>query len=447
MSKLISWNEWIGSRYYSNNQVYKSNQINLLKNSNSKICLICRGGKLLCGKIRCPVIAKAEALLKFKTTFDNQSIQGATPPAVFVGRIGYPKINIGPMIPPFFGDTEILDTPELWMGKKIEDILDYRFSLIRGKSRSNIFEAQNPGKLLGELQELAMGKQPVDTEAIFKKKPNRILALNEYSQPFGPSAPLKKFKTTNVSVDSRIEKNFNDTDMTASDSICSLYNAGVLITRIQRTFSLGMFGLSKRRKLVPTRWGITAVDSTLSKRLVKEIKQFPTIDEYQVFTFTNIGNIYAAIFIPERWSFEWIEAWYPKTFWNLLGKSPELMGDFEPYEGRSPYASVGGCYYSARLALAEKLKKDRRQATGLILREIHPEYILPVGVWNVRESIRELLKTKPMKFDTFHKAMSHVLKNLTIPVNDWAGNSKIMRDTLFQKKISQYLHRSKNEIS
>jgi hypothetical protein len=446
MSKLMNWNEWIGSRKYPNNQFYKLNQINLLRNANSKLCLLCRGGKLLCGKVRCPVIAKAEALVKFKTTVDNQLIEGSTPPAVFVGRIGYPKIHIGPMIPPFFGNTEILDTPELWMGKKIEDIIDYRYSLIRGKSRSDIFEAQNPGKLLGKLQELAMGKEPVDTEAIFKKKPNSILTLNESSQPFGPSAPLEKFKIDNVSVDSRIEKNYNDTDMTASDSIYSLYNKGVLITRIQRTFSLGMFGLSKRRKLVPTRWGITAVDSNLSKRLVTDIKQFPTIDEYQVFTFTNLGNIYAAILIPERWSFEWIEAWYPKTFWNMLGQSPELMGDFEPYEGRSTYASVGGCYYSTRLALAEKLKKDRKQATGLILREIHPEYMLPVGVWNIRESIRELLKTKPIKFDTFQKAMSHALKELTIPAKDWTSNSKIIRDALFQKKISQYFHKNKDVI-
>jgi hypothetical protein len=446
MSKLMNWNEWIGSRKYPNNQFYKLNQINLLRNANSKLCLLCRGGKLLCGKVRCPVIAKAEALVKFKTTVDNQLIEGSTPPAVFVGRIGYPKIHIGPMIPPFFGNTEILDTPELWMGKKIEDIIDYRYSLIRGKSRSDIFEAQNPGKLLGKLQELAMGKEPVDTEAIFKKKPNSILTLNESSQPFGPSAPLEKFKIDNVSVDSRIEKNYNDTDMTASDSIFSLYNKGVLITRIQRTFSLGMFGLSKRRKLVPTRWGITAVDSNLSKRLVTDIKQFPTIDEYQVFTFTNLGNIYAAILIPERWSFEWIEAWYPKTFWNMLGQSPELMGDFEPYEGRSTYASVGGCYYSTRLALAEKLKKDRKQATGLILREIHPEYMLPVGVWNIRESIRELLKTKPIKFDTFQKAMSHALKELTIPAKDWTSNSKIIRDALFQKKISQYFHKNKDVI-
>jgi hypothetical protein len=123
------------------------------------------------------------------------------------------------------------------------------------------------------------------------------------------------------------------------------------------------------------------------------------------------------------------------------------MGDFEPYEGRSKYANVGGCYYSARLAFAEKLKKERKQAAGLILREIHPEYILPVGVWNVRESIRELLKTKPKTFDTFQRAMSYALNALTISANDWARNSKIMREALFQKKISQYFHRSKREIS
>ena len=130
----------------------------------------------------------------------------------------------------------------------------------------------------------------------------------------------------------------------------------------------------------------------------------------------------------------------------MLGHSPELMGDFEPYEGRSTYASVGGCYYSTRLALAEKLKKDRKQATGLIIREIHPEYILPVGVWNIRESIRELLKTKPTKFDTFQKAMSHALKELTISVKDWTRNSKIIRDALFQKKISQYFHKNKDAM-
>ncbi len=394
---------------------------------------------MLCGKLRCPVIARAEALVKLDGLLNRELIEGSTPPAVFVGRIGYPKVSIGPMIPPYHGDTEILDTPELWMGKSIDDIINYRFSLIRGKLRSHIFEAREPARLLDTLQELAMSERPAETEATFRRKPRRILVLSDDSQPFGPSAPLKSFKTSHVSVDRRIEKSFYDRDLKASEAITSLYKSGVLVTRIQRSLSLGMFGVSARRKLVPTRWAITAVDSTVSLKLVDEIKQFPTSDEYLVYTFRNIGNIYTAVLFPEKWSFEWIEAWFPRTFWNPSGSKPELMGDFESYEGRTTYASVGGCYYSARLALAEKLKRERRQASGLILREIHPDYILPVGVWNVRESLRTMLKTKPTRFDTFEKALSQALKTLTIPLKSWAESSRIIREVLSQRKLTEYL--------
>jgi len=369
---------------------------------------------------------------------DKELIEGSTPPAVFVGRVGYPKVYTGPMIPPYYGDTEILDTPELWMGKSIEDVIDYRFSLVRGKARFHVLEAQKPDRLLETLQELAMGERPAETEAVFRKKPRRVLVLSEETQPFGPSAPLRSFKASNISVDRRIERVFYDPDVRASEAIFSLYEAGVLVTRIQRAFSLGMFGLSERRRLVPTRWGITAVDDTISSRLVDNIKQLPTIDEYQVYTFQNIGNIYVAVLLPEKWSFEWIEAWFPETFWNPLGQAPELMGDSEPYEGRTAYASVGGCYYAARLALAEKLKSERRQAASLILREIHPEYILPVGVWNVRESVREMLKTKPARFDTFHKALSQAMKTLTVPSERWAERSTIIREALLQRKLTHY---------
>ena len=170
----------------------------------------------------------------------------------------------------------------------------------------------------------------------------------------------------------------------------------------------------------------------------RSVKHMPIIDEYIVYTFENIGNVYTAILLPEKWCFEWIEAWFPKTFWNPRGSAPELMGDFEPYEGRTAYANVGGCYYSAKLALAEKLKLERRQASGLILREIHPEYVLPVGVWNVRESVRELLKTKPVKFDTFEKALGQALSVMTTPRKNWVAESKMIRGTLFQRKISKY---------
>src|SRR5579884_540096 len=62
-------------------------------------------------------------------------VSGSTPPGVFVGRFGYPKVFVGPMVPRIYGDTSLLDTPEMWRGKTIEDIVDYRYSLVRGCSR------------------------------------------------------------------------------------------------------------------------------------------------------------------------------------------------------------------------------------------------------------------------------------------------------------------------
>ena len=395
---------------------------------------------MLCGKLRCPIVAKAQSLAKSSLKITSPHIQGSTPPGVFVGRIGYPKVYVGPMVPPYRGDTEILDTPEFWLGKGIQEIIDYRFALIRGKSRANVYDAKSGGRLLDVLQELAMGKRPVDAEAVLTRVPNKVITLSGETQPFGPSAPLRSFMTSDVSVDRRIEGAFYDRDLKAADAVVELYNDDVFVTRIQRAFSLGMFGFQKRRKLVPTRWSITAVDSILSLELIDRIKQHNTIDEYRVYSFEHLDNRFVAILMPERWSFEWIEAWFPGTTWNPDERvgAPAMMGDWEPYRGRTTYPDVGGCYYACRLAVAERLNQERRQASALVLREIHPGYILPVGVWNVRESIRQTMQQEPEKFDNFQAALGLAQTKLTIPLRKWIKTSELLKRALFQKKITEF---------
>lgn len=413
--------------------------IEVVNSPSGSLCLLCKGGRMLCGKLRCPLLTRAQALAKLGELINTDEISGSTPPGVFVGRIGYPKVYIGPMIPPIHGDTAILDTPEQWLGKTIDEIVDYRFSLIRGRSRSSVYDATQGTRLLDTLQELAMGTSPVEAEASFTKKPRKILTLSEDTQPFGPSAPLKAFNTSHVSVDQRIEDAFYDHDLKAADAVLDLYNDGVFVTRIQRAFSVGMFGSRARRRLVPTRWSITAVDSTISQRLVEQVKRYPTVDEYRVHVFTYLDNFYTAILMPESWRFECIEAWFPGTAWNPQeGSSAVLMGDSEGYHGRSTYASIGGCYYSTRLAIAENLKRERRQASCLVLREIHPGYILPVGVWNVRESVRATLARPALKFDTFQKALQEAMRHLTIPLRKWIEGSVLLKEALFQKRITDY---------
>ncbi len=405
------------------------------------LCLACRGAKMLCGKARCPILLKAEALVKVKNAIDRERLDGSTPPAAFVGRLGYPKVFVGPLVPHFHGDNVLLDTPEWWLGRGIEEIVEFRYNLVRGKSRLEVKTAAAGHRLLDALQELAMSMRSVDAEAVFEKKPTKMLILSDITQPFGPSALLRSFKASNSTVDKRIEKAYYDRDLKAAEAVAGLYEKGVMVTRIQRAFSLGMFGEGRRRRLVPTRWSITAVDSILSEKLVRKVKYNPTVDKYLVYYLKNIGNLYVAILMPKPWSFEWIEAWFPGTPWNPGGSSskPALMGDYEGYWGRKTYPSIGGCYYSARLAVAEALNRSRRQATALVLREIYPEYILPVGVWNVRESVRAAFKSKPLIFDTLEDALRFVKGLFKVPLRSWVEHSVILKEALHQKSIREYV--------
>lgn len=381
---------------------------------------------------------KAQAMAKQGPALGTDEILGSSPPGVFVGRLGYPRVSIGPMVPPRFGDTTILDTPEEWLGRPIEEIVDFRYSLVRGNSRASVEDAREPRRLLSSLQELAMAAKPVDAELKLTKAPRRILTLSEDTQPYGPSGPLDRFEIDNPSVDRRVETAYYDRDLDAAGAVGDLYRKGVLVTRIQKAFSLGMFGVGPRRKIVPTRWSITAVDSSISLDLIEKVKHRPTIDEYRVHGFRVYDNQYVAILLPEPWRFEWIEAWFPNTTWNQFTKMPYMIGDYEEYFGRTRYARVGGCYYSTRLAVAEALERERRQAAAIVLRETYPGFIMPLGVWNVRESIRVLLKQPYERHETFRGALDSALSKMTISKARWTRESVLISRELTQTKISAY---------
>jgi hypothetical protein len=412
--------------------------LSFITTSSSTICMQCRGSRMLCGKSYCPILSKAESLVKHLPALSSEHIDGSSPPGVFVGHVGYPRVYTGPLIPPTKGDTQILDTPELWLGKDIQTIIDYRFSLIRGKSLTDVHVAADPNKYLLDMHDLALSSSSVEVDATFRKKPRMAVALSEETQPFGPSAMIRDLKITPSAGERKLEAVYYDGDQLAINGIVELYDKGVQVSRIQRILSLGMLGIQDQRKIVPTRWSITAVDDTLSKNLLESVKRNPPLEKYHVYHYYYLDNVYAAILLPRNWEFEWIEAWFPGTAWNETGVVPALMGDYEPYEGRTRYASVGGCYYSTRLAVAEALERMQKQAAAVVLREIRPGYILPVGVWNVRESVRAALRTAPSIFDTFQQAFQFACRELRIPQETWIRNSALIRNQLFQRRLTQY---------
>ncbi len=438
MPRRITWLSSVMPMSVTGLEEDVARSIEVVENPPASLCLQCRGAKLLCGKPRCPIIVKAQAMAKQVPSLSSDEINGSSPPGVFVGRLGYPKVSIGPMVPPQFGDTAILDTPEEWLGRPIDQIVDYRYSLVRGNVRASVEDAKTPGKLLASLQELAMASRPVDAELKLTKPPRKILTLSEDTQPYGPSAPLDRFRMSNPTVDRRIETAYYDRDLKATEAVKALYSKGVLVTRIQKAFSLGMFGDGARRKMVPTRWSITAVDSSISLSLLEKVKRHPTIDEYRVYGFNVYDNQYVAIFMPEPWRFEWIEAWFPNTTWNQYSSSPYMIGDHEEYFGRTTYARVGGCYYSTRLAVAEALDRERKQAAAIVLRETYPGFVMPLGVWNIRESIREMMKRPFERHDTFQGAMGSALSKLRIQKARWVRQSVLISRELTQTKITTF---------
>jgi len=425
----------------SNHSAVEENQI-ISRTSRNSLCVICKGSRFLCGKTRCPIMLKVNYYLKSVPLMSSEDIAGVSPPSVFIGRIGYPYVYAGPLVPPVHEDTALYDLPEQWFGKSIDEIVGFRSLLVRGKHRVHVHKFKEAGKILDQTRDLALAETSVETELNLAKKPRGSITLDDDVQPFGPSALIRDLHVGNARFDHRIEKAYYDTDLFATGAVRELYSRGVAVTKIQKAFSVGAFGLEKNRRLVPTRWSITAVDDIISKQLVESVKGFAEINEFRVYESVYLDNVFEILMMPAAWSYESMEAWYPGTVWNPNGRNTAIFSDWEDNDGRTTYAQIGGCYYSARLAVCEQLIRERRQATVVVLREARPGYIMPIGVWQVRENVRNAMRQKPFLFKTLADSLKHVSGRLEIPLQRWIRQSDLLKRALFQKRITDFFQTS-----
>ena len=378
--------------------------------------------------IRRSILSKwHESISKYGNLFSSDSVSGTSPPLVFVGSYNYPKVFVGPMVPPIHGNTELLDSPEKWKGKTLEEIINFRLNLVRGIQKIPI--EQTEGRYIENLQEVTMSSKPTDLDLIFNKKVSSNISIDGESAPFGPIGEIKSAKFSGSTSTKPIEKIFYDKDMKAEDAVLKLYNSGVEISKIQKCFSIGMLG--KKRKLVPTKWSITATDDIISKSIVEKILENSLIDTWKIFSYEHLGNIFSVILFPHRWIFEMVEAWYSN---GILG----FGSDNEDARGINHPPHIAGAYFAAKLAVSEYLLKNRIQSGVLILREIRPEYAIPVGVWQVREGIREAMKQKPQIATEINMALQMASVKTSISKSEWIKNGDIT-NKIRQKTISDYI--------
>ncbi|MEM3912861.1 MAG: Nre family DNA repair protein [Desulfurococcaceae archaeon] len=401
------------------------------------LCVLCRG-RGLCGLSYCPIIASSLASFKLRQVKASRVIEGSTPPAVFVGRFGYPYVRAGPSAPPVVGDTTIYDYPEEWSNLKIENILEYRWSLVTGYK---IFDVRKPeDRVLDETRLLVLSNRPVDVRVVLEKPPKPIITFNEYEPPQGPRSPLESIRIIgNPTIPRPMEKAYYDVDLPAKDAVVYLYESNIPVSHIQKAFSLGSFGIKIQRKLVPTRWSITAVDSLLCRYILKEVKTYNPLNEIQVYEHRVHDNLFIGILYPSKWSYEWMEAWWPGSTWNPSGLNVVVEGDYEDYFGRTTYPGIGGCYYASMLAALEHLRRIKKQATAILMREIYPGFNLPIGVWFVRESCRQMFRKDPvLKTNDLREVCEYLNRNTKLGCHKWFNSSKLLKRLTSNRKIEEY---------
>jgi DNA repair protein NreA len=401
----------------------------------TELCARCRG-RGFCKK-PCRIYSKIKDFIP-KTRIH---FSGASPPEIFVGRFDYPNISAGILAPDNSEESEEFSMPEIWHEKKypINTILTNRSKLIYGKFKTQIKKARTNDKFTSLMQEISMAYKSVSTEFFLRKPPQMRLEINKHIPIIGNPAPLQYARLQeNPKVKPKVDYLVSDTDSKAVNSIIELYKSQINISNINKILSAGLLGKKTQRRLVPTRWSITAVDDTLSKSLLAKIRYYPEISEILLFNSEYNGNHYEILLLPDKFSFEVLEAEISGSLWNQTGHV-SIMKDYELFSPRKYYAdNVTGAYYANRLALAEYLEKIKKQALGIFIREVGPEYYAPLGVGILREITRQAFKNPPEKFSTIEEALTQAQTRLRIPIANWTNESALLKEFGKQKRLSQW---------
>lgn len=395
---------------------------------------------------------------EFEESKQGDSLFGSTSPSVFVGRSNYPRVPAGILSPVTNEENaEELATSSDWYsrGLDIENVLQYRTGLLNSNRTTNAKIADKVADewsgFLGAQREVAMAEKPVDVEIELSDSPNFDLSLDDITTPTGPRAKAREADLAeNPKIPREVEKTIEDDEWKAESAMNYLYGKGLDVYEINRVLSVGGLGERDNRKLVPTRWSITAVDDAIGKNLREEIKTNPSVDRVQVWENEYMGNRYWILLAPGQWEYELVEMKSPGSIWN-----PDPSGEtwlasaHEGYEGRTTYVDeTAGAYYAARLGVLEHLRDVGRQAKCLVLREVSDDYWAPVGVWQIRESVRNAFTSsgpidrekrpeEPGEAENFHGAVKEISRHLPVSFQDLRRKSNMVAGV--QSSLSDFL--------
>lgn len=379
---------------------------------------------------------------RFNDVVQGDSIIGSTAPSIFVGRSNYPTVSTG-ILSPVGSEEEAADfeTSSKWYANNLDipDILEYRTGLLNSNRSSNINVHDVWDGFVGVQREVAIADRPVDVEIGLSESINLDIGLDDIATPTGPRARARSAELTeNPSIPRQVKKTLKDDDWRAEGAMTYLYRKGFDVYDINTILSAGALGEKTNRRLVPTRWSITAVDDTLGEYLRGKIKNNPSIDKPAVWINEYIGNRYWVVLTPGMWEYELVEMKTPGSIWN-----PDRDGNtwiasaHEGYTGRTEYVDeTAGAYYAARLGVLEYLDSINSQAKCLVIREVSDDYWAPVGVWQVRESVRDAFESEPGIVESFNEAIRTITPKLPVSEHDIRRKSSLVSG--MQSQLSSF---------
>lgn len=382
----------------------------------------------MCGLSTCPIldsIKERTGELEIKIG----DVSSLTPPGIFIGTYNYPKVYAGPLA--------VVDTARDYptgneYGKGMEEILSLNRNLYRASKQIRVSDLE--GTATRSIQEAAMSSAYVDMEMnISRNLGNRIDRDRTFESPLTSMVELNSIRmSSNAKIPRKVDYFHSDTAFNSSDAVWELYKSGMSIGYLEGIFSSGALGIGKKRRLVPTRWSITAVDDIIYRKMKGEIIQYPVVSEIQVYRNSYNGNRFTIIILPYSLAYEMQELWTENSLWESSGN---VSIDYEYSGGRKKYADeVGGAYYAARLAVFEHLNAIRRQAAVIVLRTIGQDYYSPLGVWLVRETVRKAFESSPVSYGS----VDELVREERTGIRNWNNNSKVIKQSFIQKNIMEY---------
>lgn len=296
-------------------------------------------------------------------------------------------------------------------------------------STQNIYAKSVDDKIKKELEDIYKSKKPIEFNSTFEKelKFDKII-VNKVSGIAGSKNSIKNINATqNTSTSKQIEK-YASEDIKSQKAVIDLYERGINEHQIINLLSFGTFGMQLNKKLVPTRWSISAYDSIIEKHLFKKIINYKIQNYYEIFHKKDKGNSFVIITFPDNYSAEIIETWD-----NIV------ESDYANYQNKldKKEPSTAGGYYATKLPIFEYLNSKKKQA-GFISIRIIEDYDIPLGVVFVRETVRDALKNKLFKCTTKEELIEYLIKNFSKHFKYYL-NSKYLKEKRKQKRLNEFL--------